>query len=456
MKRQKVDFLIRYEHKVRELESIMLIRTELERRGYTVAFVCNYEIFDAEQTHYDPTVVVSPAIYGDDNIIGEIVKYRFNRKFANLLWEQLIGVVDEEDPHCTHNVTGTGQKAITFCWGKQTHDRIVRGGVPAEKAKIVGQLNLDLLRPAFRNTLLSKAELARRFNLDIDKRWMLFISSFAYCELDSIQQRLVIEALGEDYVKQFTQLSHNSRDEILRWFEAALTNHPNDIIIYRPHPDEARKSQVLKDMEAKYPNFRVISDLALKHWMNASDKVYNWYSTGLVDVTVLGKPFRLLRPCHIDRRFDYRIYLDAEKITTQEDFLNDYDDMTCRKVLNDEVFNSYYYIPKTFTYMEVCDILENMYKTDKYDMHFSFADYLKFAKVIIGELKGKIAKPMIPILIHIPGFDGKLRARMEGRKTYAETIRSGRDKNVATEQDIREVYDRIKPVIYGQQVQETC
>ena len=43
MKTKKVDFLIRYEHKVRDLESIMLIRTELERRGYSVAFICNYE-----------------------------------------------------------------------------------------------------------------------------------------------------------------------------------------------------------------------------------------------------------------------------------------------------------------------------------------------------------------------------------------------------------------------------
>ena len=36
---QKVDFLIRFEHKIRELESVMLLK--LERRGYTVELVCN-------------------------------------------------------------------------------------------------------------------------------------------------------------------------------------------------------------------------------------------------------------------------------------------------------------------------------------------------------------------------------------------------------------------------------
>ena len=69
MKTKKVDFLIRYEHKVRDLESIMLIRTELERRGYSVAFMCNYE-YD-RQDRYQDKVLVSPAIYSEANLIGD-------------------------------------------------------------------------------------------------------------------------------------------------------------------------------------------------------------------------------------------------------------------------------------------------------------------------------------------------------------------------------------------------
>lgn len=128
MQTKKVDFLIRYEHKVRDLESIMLLRTELERRGYSVAFVCNYEY--ERKIKYHPKVLVSPAIYNDGNLLGDIKNYGIIRKIANLLWEQLIGVKDEESTSCSHNVIGTGQKAITLCWGQQTQDRIVRGGVP--------------------------------------------------------------------------------------------------------------------------------------------------------------------------------------------------------------------------------------------------------------------------------------------------------------------------------------
>lgn len=67
--------------------------------------------------------------------------------------------------------------------------------------------------------------------------------------------------------------------------------HPDTIIIYRPHPDELNDEQLMQ-MVQDYPNFYVIADLAMKHWVNACDKVYNWYSTGQVDVVLLHKPYR--------------------------------------------------------------------------------------------------------------------------------------------------------------------
>lgn len=450
MKTKKVDFLIRYEHKVRDLESIMLIRAELERRGYSVAFICNYEY--NPQVRYQPKVLVSPAIYSDANLIGDFQNYGLLQKIVNLLWEQLIGIKDEESPNCSHNVVGTGQKAITLCWGEQTQNRIVASGVPSKNAIVVGQLNLDLLKEPFNKTLLSKEELAERYNLDGSKKWLLFVSSFAYSELDPIQIAGYIKDFGEEDLNYMINLSNKSRSEILKWFEIALQKYPESIIIYRPHPDEARKSQVLKDMEAKYPNFRVISELALKHWMNASDKVYNWYSTGLVDAKVLNKPIRLLRPCHIDRDFDYRIYLDAKKITTKNEFLADFVNFEKQNILDEDLFNSYYYIPKHFTYMKVCDILEDMLKTNKYDINYSLNEYIKFGSVIVKAKFIKCLKPFLPIMQMLPVLKGMVKKRLDKRDIVINTLKQGYDKNVATEQDIQEIYQRVKPIIYGPKV----
>lgn len=68
---QKVDFLIRYEHKIRELESVMLLKLELERRGYTVGLVCNYE----HRHDYEPKVLIVPAGYYTEHFMYEMCKY---------------------------------------------------------------------------------------------------------------------------------------------------------------------------------------------------------------------------------------------------------------------------------------------------------------------------------------------------------------------------------------------
>lgn len=443
MKRKKIDFLIRYEHKVRELESIMLLRVELERRGYSVAFEANYDYMKKES--YDPMVLVIPSLYSDANIKDDIARYGLKKKIANLLWEQLIGQRDEDSPHCSHNVIGLGQKAITFCWGQQTKERIIKGGVPEFNAKVVGQLNTDLLRPPFSNNLISKEELAQSYNLDIDKKWMLFVSSFAYSELDELQVNLFLKEYGQDNLDYMVNLSNESRSIILNWFEKVLIQHPDHIIIYRPHPDEARKSQVLKDMEAKYHNFRVISELALKHWISASDKLYNWYSTGLIDALVLNKPYRMLRPIKIRREDDYKIYYDAKHITTEGEFLSDFLNLEQQDILDKELFNSYYYMPKDFVYMTVCDVLQEIIETNKYDIHYSLSELWKFGKM---RLLRKIVDDLQyfkPIYARLPYF----RERQERYAKSRDILMQGYDKNVASQADIDEIYSRIKPIIYG-------
>ena len=123
---------------------------------------------------------------------------------------------------------------------------------------------------------------------------------------------MCINIEGKENFEYFKQLSDKSRAEILSWFEKVLMCNPKTIIIYRPHPDEAKKSIILKELEAKYSNFRVISELALKHWINACDKIYNWYSTGQVDVNILAKPYRFLRPECIKQDIDYKLFLGIE------------------------------------------------------------------------------------------------------------------------------------------------
>lgn len=443
---KKIDFLIRYEHKVRELESAILIKLELEKRGYSVALEGTYEYNNGNL--YKPRVIVLPSVYCDGNLHRVILKYGCFKKAANMLYEQLIGIEDEESALCKHNLYGKAREILSFGWGKQTFDRLVKNGASREKVKIVGQINTDLLRYPFNRILKTKQDLAAKYALDVSKKWYLFISSFAYCELDELQKKLCMLDGGEENFNYMSDLSNNSRREILRWFEQVLQKYQNVVIIYRPHPDEARKSLILKQLEAKFPNFKVIGAEAIKHWINASDKIYNWYSTGLVDAIVLKKPYRLLRPVTIRRENDYRIYIDAANISQYESFEEDFLDLSYLSILNTNVFSYYYHFPdNNYVYHTICNNLEELINTNKYDIKYSLFEYVTFS--IKRALHFLLDTKFSNILLrNVPPFKGYYRRCEE----YKSVILSASNKEVASADEIMFIENNLKPYIYGEQI----
>ncbi len=443
MKKQKVDVVIRYEHKVRELESIMLIKLEMERRGYTVAFTANYDYKD--KRHIEPKVIVSPAIYSDNQLLTDLFRYGLKRKYVNLLWEQLMGIKEEEDPNGYHNVYGTAQRIVTLCWGNNTKRRLVAAGMDEKFAKVVGQLNTDLLHGNLSKNLCTKHELSAKYGIDNNKRWNLFISSFSYCSLDNNQRETIIRIRGEKYLKEFAMISEQSREQILKWFEQILLKYPDDILIYRPHPDEAKKSQKLKDMERSYPNFRVITDLSIKQWANACDKVYNWYSSGIIDAYILKKPIRLLRPLVIPKEYDYRLLYKANQIKTLEDFLEDYPSLDINGGLDDEVVSDYYHIPDRYVYLDVCDLLEEMLKSNKYDIYLTVKEYMHFVPLILRRRIIDFFDFLEPVVRKLHLFRGVISRRDQLKRD----LDAGFEKNVATNKEIEELSSLLKPFVYG-------
>ena len=438
---QKVDFLIRYEHKIRELESVMLLKLELERRGYTVGLVCNYE----HRHDYEPKVLIVPAGYYTEHFMYEMCKYSI-RKIANLQLEQLFQSRNEENLDSPFNIYGYGRKILHFLWGKQVQHRLCYGGLDVAHTVITGQLNTDLLRGKFKDQLITKETLACRYNLDFQKKWYLFLSSFAYCNMDAIQVHLTKKVLGLESYNYFKQLSDESRDSILRWFQNALMTHPDTIIIYRPHPDELNDEQLMQ-MVRDYPNFYVIADLAMKHWVNACDKVYNWYSTGQVDVVLLHKPYRFLRPYVIKEDVDYKLFLGMDSIKDAQAFQDDFTNMEYRDIINRSLFDSYYYIPQNYIYQNICDYLEQMLLTDKYDIKLNFKENLYVGLLtnkirLIDAMKKSIGKNLF---MNIKNMLKPVRSiDIEFQKAIADNF----DKNVANQKDIDEIEARLKPLIY--------
>lgn len=448
MKLKKVDFLIRYEHKVRELESIMLIRFELERRGYSVEFIGNYE-YKVEK-NFSPKVFIYPAIYNNDDFKSDLYKYGKIKKIANLMWEQVFTIDNETDPNFCQNIVGIGSRALNLCWGNQSRDRIIRGGAAPYSAIKVGQINLDLLRGKFKSALKSKSELAHAYGIDINKRWQLFISSFAYCDMDDLQIDLILRMYGNEYYNNFKSISDRSRKIILDWFENSLKNNPDTIIIYRPHPDEIGKKGRLIELKNTYPNFYIISELALKHWINASDKILNWYSTGIIDGIVLNKPWRLLRPIQIDEHYDYNLMYNAKQINDEDAFREDFSNYNIREIIDKNLLESYYHIDQEkYSYLKICDCLEDLYRTSKYDIKYTIQESLN---IFLTRLRFMIVKSIKKFAVLLIGNSLTLRIinyyKNDSNNKWMTILDEGYEKNVINSSDIEDIESRIKHIVY--------
>lgn len=444
--KKTVDFIIRYEHKVRELESIMLLKLELERRGYTVRLICNYDYKDVN--NYNPKVLVVPAIYSDGQLYGDWYNYGLIHKIANLQWEQLIGIKEEEDINGYHNINGIGTQVITFCWGKKSYDRLVNSGLENNKAKVVGQINTDLLRGEFKQLLYTKDILSAKYGIDGKKRWYLFISSFAYCEMDEQQAKMSEAQLGKEDFDAFKDASYKSRDAILDWFEKKLVSCPETLIIYRPHPDETQKCERLKSMAQNYDNFKMVSQEAIKHWVNACDKVYNWFSTGIIDAVVLNKPIRMLRPIEIKEDLDYRLMHNSRQLKNEEDFENDFNNLEIEEVFESELLKSYYFLPENYVYKEICDKLEELLHTTQYDINYKWNDRIKLSYIIV---RRRIFNAIMPKLHFIPEsiWPNFIRKRIQMHRELLNTRIHGFEKNVASELEIEEQSQRLRAFIHG-------
>lgn len=73
----KIDILIVYEHKVRELESALLLKQKLEDKGFIVKIVQMFWDEGLAHLKFQPKCIVVPWCY-DDNNLNYFLKYKSN------------------------------------------------------------------------------------------------------------------------------------------------------------------------------------------------------------------------------------------------------------------------------------------------------------------------------------------------------------------------------------------
>lgn len=365
---KKYDVLLTYEIKNREIENLCLVKRELERRGYTVGMCPQYSTFFDIPEHMEANAIVIPAYYRPRAQFYASSHLDKTTKIINLQWEQLTNSVLENDPDALCAIKEWGKEAVHIAWGKNMHDRMVNiYGVPEKNVKVTGHITLDFLRGKLRNYYLSKEVLFRQFAIPDGMRTHLFISSFSLADMHSrVMKNSSAEKREDEMVMDFQKISVQSRQTIVEWFERLLEENPNDIIIYRPHPEE-RESELLKGLQARQPRFYVISELSVKQWILACDKIYSWFSSSIAEIYAAGKGCAVIRPLPLSKDSDLSIYEDADIISDYEGLAREFvSDGQCYSIKKEKLGEYYDIDLDRYSYERVCDVIEEVLNDDYY------------------------------------------------------------------------------------------
>ena len=302
----------------RELDNALLLKVELERRGYSVRIMSKTE----ELSNSPADILITPNCYIKADY--DFYRYRFNcpsGMLVNLQYEQVLSPIEENNE--LYSLDATSKEITHICWGRHTVERLTGKGVKAENLPITGAIQLDTTRPMFDSRWRSREEIASEFGLDLSQKWILYISTFATMS-DGLINEAQKKGHTEENVDAFAAVTEKSQAETLLWFDRFLSDDgfSDYTVIYRPHPVELSSPGVTK-MREKHPDrFRVIQDYEIKQWLKVADIPCTWISTAISESYFVGKNCLVFRPSEVPHDVDCVIYEGVKAAKTYDEFLN--------------------------------------------------------------------------------------------------------------------------------------
>jgi surface carbohydrate biosynthesis protein len=431
-----LDFLILYEHIVREFENDCLIIAELKRRGYKAEL---FQLMDRKKIKYftwkKPKVIVTSAMYNNETLNSFVYNNvgRLN-KVVNLHWEEVISHRQEESDF--YNLNENAARCTHICWGEAAKNRVVDKGVPENNAVITGAVQLDFLRPEFEGYFMPRRQLAEKYGLDVDKKWMCYISSFSCAFMDDKEVEELNRMTDLDF-KGFKTASARSMEVTLGWFDRLLSEKEGIELIYRPHPNEW-SSPLLAEMEEKYPSFRVIRDLSVKQWIKECDVLLTWMSTSIAEVYFAGKSCIVLRPEPVCDDYDPVIYRETDAADSYEKMLEYLERPEMPFPVDEAQMESHYHVDPCYpSYKRICDLLEWTRKNPPRDTPFAPGYKPRFNAVKFFVLIG--LHILIALRINPHWFDFLSRSAMDQTERLMDYYRKARVSKKETRRKIEEL-----------------
>lgn len=363
----ELDFLFIYEHKVRELENLCLMKYELDRRGYRtkIIYIDDAQNAMADTPIYHAKVLCTMACYDNRTLYWHTKEFVRFEKVIDLQWENIVYAKDENREGAYKNYWGIGKDVVHVSWGNQNVSRLLNAAhLNEKKIKLTGHVGMDFLRKPLDRYYLSREELFMKYDIPMDKKVILFASPYFGDCLTKEYIAGMCRAFGEDWLEYYDFMC-NSQNIVLTWFEKLCTDFSDTIVIFRPHP--GHPSNTATKLAQKCDNFRIISEESVKQWIITCDKIYTGNSSVIVEAFFAQKMCQLLFPLPTTQGFELKLITDSRKIGTYDEFYQSV-------IAEEEVFptpeqsiEEIYLIDwETPNYIKFADMAEEVIQDDDY------------------------------------------------------------------------------------------
>lgn len=419
-------FVLLYELSNREFDNLVLLKRELVRRGHTVE-ICSK--FGSIKLLHEKFILFAPNAYCNEDI--NFYRYVYNTRDNAIVVYPCEQVINRQMPEFFDLSENNCVKYLpTFCWGRDFYDFLQELGYKNQFTTVVGPMHLDFCRERFDKLYDDREKIARKYNLPIDKKWILFISDFVFSNVDMGNRFIHEGSLSETTVIAMRRYESELQKEILGWFDTFLKNNHEYIIIYRKHPSEI-KNNLLYSFEKEHKNnFFEISEMNIKQWIVISDRICTYNSTAFIECAAANKNCLLLRPQEFPQESvikEYPFYIGYPRIKTERQFCEKITLEGERFEFTDEV-RYLYDIQENFTYERLADVLEKIAEA-KYKTPFESKCYQ------IKRIKFLLANHILP-KVYLKLVFRKL-GKLIGYRTGKESILATKEW-VAAEKNIQQ------------------
>ena len=388
----KLDFLFLYEHKVRELENLCLMKYELDKRGYKtkILFINDAVNSLSVKPLYHAKVLCMVACYHNQTLQWHVKDYIKFEKIIDLQWENIVYPKDEEREGAYKNYLEVGRHVVHVSWGKQNQKRLLETAhLDPKKVKMIGHVGMDFLREPLNRYYISREDLFKKYQIPNEKKVIIFASPYYS---DNLNQEYIDDMCGRfgaNWIEYYNFMC-KSQQIVLGWFEEICRNYEDMCVIFRPHP--GHPSKMAEMLEKKYINFKIISGESVKQWIVACDKVYTGNSSVVVEAFFAKKDCQLLFPLPTTTGFELKLIADSKHIKNYKEFessvLADKGIFPTPQESIEEIYMVDWKVPSYIRFADMAEeVLRDKYfqLTAKQLCNFQgYSWFMKFAKALCG------------------------------------------------------------------------